>query len=227
MTALHSGASTYRLTRRLVGRVALMALISPLAAATATPPISPEMVGCPTAWTELNPEQLRAAQVSVPRATFSDARGVAGRFSVRAGDLLLQGRSVQGRRCSYLLPIGGLPDQVMRGFLPDTQVEALPVPADLHGTWARDANAGLTVRQGVGGALTLNGSATHAGADGSVNMGNLNGPLRRQEGAWPLAYSDGGCSVRLRPVGPWLLATDNGQCGGLNVRFDGLYQRVH
>ncbi|MFT2721820.1 hypothetical protein ACMT4L_17655 [Deinococcus sp. A31D244] len=226
MTALRSGASTYPLTlRRFLGRVALLSLTSPLAAATATAPTSPGMV-CPADWTELNPEQLRAAQVGVPRATFSDARGVAGRFSVRAGDLLLQGRSVQGRRCSYLLPSGGLPDQVMRGFLPDTQVEALPAPADLHGTWARDANAGLTVRQAVSGALTLNGSATHAGADGSVNMGNLNGPLRRQEGAWPLAYSDGGCSVRLRPVGPWLLATDNGQCGGLNVRFDGLYQRV-
>ncbi|GGS27620.1 hypothetical protein [Deinococcus knuensis] len=204
----------------------LLCLTSPLAAAQppATPPAQPPT--CPADWTELHPEHLRAAQVSVPRATFSDARGAAGKYSVRSGDLLLQGRSVQGRRCSYLVPSGGLPDQLMRGFLPDTQVEALPAAPEEAGTWARDANAGLTVRQAGSGALTLNGSATHVGADGNVTQGNLNGPLRRQEGAWPLAYSDGECSVNLRPVGPWMLAADNGRCGGLNVRFDGLYQRV-
>ncbi len=34
-----------------------------------------------------------------------------------------------------------------------------------------------------------------------------------------------GCEVTLTFVGTLLVAHDNGECGGMNVRFDGVYQK--
>lgn len=37
--------------------------------------------------------------------------------------------------------------------------------------------------------------------------------------------SEDRCRIRLRLLGPYLLADDNNQCGGMNVSFDGTYRR--
>ena len=39
-------------------------------------------------------------------------------------------------------------------------------------------------------------------------------------------YSEGDCIVRLQRFGRWLLAEDNGGCGGSMVTFTGLYRRT-
>ena len=40
-----------------------------------------------------------------------------------------------------------------------------------------------------------------------------------------LALRDDPCALTLRLVGHYLVAADNGECGGANVRFDGVYRR--
>ena len=34
------------------------------------------------------------------------------------------------------------------------------------------------------------------------------------------------CVVKLRRRGPYLVASDNGNCGGLNVSFNGIYTKA-
>jgi len=42
----------------------------------------------------------------------------------------------------------------------------------------------------------------------------------------PSAEAPDGCAARLSLYGRYLMAEDNGVCGGLNVNFTGLYVRV-
>ena len=37
--------------------------------------------------------------------------------------------------------------------------------------------------------------------------------------------TDDACTVTLRLLGPYLVASDNGGCGGMNVHFTGVYRR--
>ena len=40
-----------------------------------------------------------------------------------------------------------------------------------------------------------------------------------------LGDADDICKMTLRLVGEYLIADDNGECGGMNVTFDGVYRR--
>ncbi|MCA1633634.1 MAG: hypothetical protein LC802_07935 [Acidobacteria bacterium] len=40
-----------------------------------------------------------------------------------------------------------------------------------------------------------------------------------------LTVEEDSCRVTLRLVGDYLVASDNSECGGMNVRFDGVYRR--
>jgi hypothetical protein len=40
-----------------------------------------------------------------------------------------------------------------------------------------------------------------------------------------LALEDDICKLTLRLVGDFLVADDNGECGGVNVTFDGVYRK--
>ncbi|GAA0513435.1 hypothetical protein [Deinococcus depolymerans] len=203
---------------------ALLTGLPGAADATGTPPTTPPAPTCPVDWRDLDPADLRAAQVTATRATFTDARGADTRLSAPRGARLLQGPAADGRRCSYFVPTSGLPDRVTRGFLPDTQVRATPPGGELAGTWARDANTGLTLTRADGGGWTLTGSLMAALPDGTVGSANLNGPLRRDPDRW--TYRDGRCEVRLYVAGAWLIAADNGQCAGPDLGFGGLYHHV-
>jgi hypothetical protein len=38
-------------------------------------------------------------------------------------------------------------------------------------------------------------------------------------------FADEVCVLNLKLIGTWLAAADNGDCGGLNVSFTGVYRR--
>ncbi|GGK96330.1 hypothetical protein [Deinococcus radiotolerans] len=184
-----------------------------------TAPTPDLLMGCPE-WRTLNPADLRAARVTVSRAVFTDVTGKPGRAYVVKDDLLLQGPAVNGRRCSYFVK-GGAPTGV-GGYLNTMLMRNLPTSPALSGTWAAE-RAQLNVTKTAAGAWTVSGNATAPTAGGSVNTGELGGPVARQGDAW--RYAVDGCTLSLWPVGPWLVAQDNGACGGLNVTFGGLYTR--
>jgi len=49
-------------------------------------------------------------------------------------------------------------------------------------------------------------------------------------GSGELIFRDGEgdamCEVKLHRRGPYLVASDNSQCGGMNVRFNGIYTKM-
>jgi hypothetical protein len=65
-------------------------------------------------------------------------------------------------------------------------------------------------------------------ASGGVNIGSLEGFVTPAAGQ--ADYADGAtaddCHVRFWRRGPYLVAADNGNCGGHNVTFTGVYRRV-
>lgn len=107
-----------------------------------------------------------------------------------------------------------------------------PQPEQWLGHWHFYDNR-LQISEGSDGALEVSGEAVWYGGinsfgDRVVHVGSLGGAgivedgnlLHIREGE-----EDYSCHVRLRLVGKSLIVDDNGNCGGLNVRFDGVYLR--
>ena len=102
-----------------------------------------------------------------------------------------------------------------------------PPPASWLGAWGFYDNSLRLTRGKARGALRVEGDATWVGANpGNVHVGEVSGEAAPAGNV--LAVGDGGeydCRLTLRLVGPYLVASDNKQCGGANVTFDGVYRR--
>jgi hypothetical protein len=119
-----------------------------------------------------------------------------------------------------------------QGWVPSTAITRTASPAAAwQGNWQRD-EASIDIKSAKGpGRLSIDGTASWGTHDpdrvarGGINMGELSGdavPVGDR-----LSISDGaeGCTAWLRLVGPYLVVTDNLQCGGMNVSFTGIYRR--
>ena len=73
----------------------------------------------------------------------------------------------------------------------------------------------------------MEGAATWVGVNpGNVHVGELSGEAAPVANLLKLGGEDEyDCRATLRLVGTYLLVTDNKQCGGVNVTFDGVYRR--
>ena len=96
-----------------------------------------------------------------------------------------------------------------------------PPPSSWVGTWTGPTGA-LRIAEAAG-ALTVKGDATWHGSQGNVHTGELDGPLQVDGDA--LVYRKDGCEAHLGRDGSRLWVSDNLKCGGLNVSFEGGYQR--
>ncbi len=87
--------------------------------------------------------------------------------------------------------------------------------------------ATLTIAAGSGDLVHVTGEATWIGdaATGNVNTGTIDGMVRMQgNGA---RYELDGCQFAIEFLPDALIVDgDNGACGGMNVSFDGDYERV-
>ena len=102
-----------------------------------------------------------------------------------------------------------------------------PPPEAWLGTWSDSGNPHVAIAM-EGGGLTIAGTSYWPGPNGSrrypyPNIGDIDGPLTILGNR--ARYDDGHCRVDFTLVGQFLMAHDNFRCGGLNVRFDGLYRR--
>ncbi len=115
-------------------------------------------------------------------------------------------------------------------------------PGEWVGAWRADAETRIKISSRGADKLEVSGDATYGASDpervrrGAVNMGNLSGVYVPKNGMIgvgenydgsqpPREGSDFGCEARLRLLGRYLVAEDNMQCGGMNVRFNGIYVR--
>ncbi len=110
---------------------------------------------------------------------------------------------------------------------------APPKPADWIGGWS-GWESEIDINRGTKpGTFHLGGNATWGSHDpervknGGVNFGMFGADVPEPAGnALALADSEEpDCRIALRLLGPYLVARDNGRCGGLNVSFSGVYRR--
>lgn len=183
-------------------------------------------------------------QTPIPFLADDDGSGVAGRCPradnptcqrnafVHAGDRVILSKTFHGFACGWHQPRSGA-GQV--GWLPLNRLtiqEPDPNPPleSWFGTW-RAAGEPLTLRPGPQpGSIQVEGQAfwpgpnlpnTHFGrlAGSAKPVGNI---LWIEDRSEPEPVS---CKARLTLVGDWLVVSDNHRCGGLNVTFDGVYQK--
>jgi hypothetical protein len=168
-----------------------------------------------------------------------------GRAYLLAGDAVLVGERRGGWICATYADARG---RITWGWLRGAELAPLPpttAPAgDWAGTWRFGPEQTLRLAPAKGGAVAVDGEASWGAADpgrvarGAVHVGELRGVATPQGGR--LAFTMGGegrtlpyeagdayaCRVWMERHGPYLVVADQpGNCGGLNVRFSGLYRR--
>jgi hypothetical protein len=137
-------------------------------------------------------------------------------------------------RVSYLAPGSERPSE---GWIESAAlrrvVVAPPRTADWLGGWTGWESQIDITRGPKPGTLHIGGNAAWGAHDpdrvkrGGVNFGMLAADLPAPKGD-RLAFADSeeaDCRVALRLLGPYLVARDNGRCGGMNVTFSGVYRR--
>lgn len=141
------------------------------------------------------------------------------------GDTLVVSRAFGEYVCAWFQPARGYETV---GWLRADQLEvsetdAGPAPARWLGEWVLHEN-GLTIGRGTkAGELRVEGSATWHGVGDNVHVGEIDASAAPAGNT--LALGDDICKLTLRLVGDFLLADDNGECGGVNVTFDGVYRK--
>lgn len=127
----------------------------------------------------------------------------------------------------------------------DVSPRAVPAAAlqDWPGTWTDIEKKIIITRGKAAGTLAVAGEATFGGSDpvrvrnGSVSSGEIRGDAPLKDGMLAftmgedrtLGFGEGDefdCRARFLRLGAYLVVEDNGQCGGINVRFTGLYRRA-
>jgi hypothetical protein len=143
------------------------------------------------------------------------------------GDRLIVSKTFERWACSWYQPARG--DETV-GWLP---VDSLAIAKSREaaasqwlGTWKFHDDT-LRVTPGPrAGSLSADGDAywpSRRSAYPSVHTGNFEAAATPTRNT--LVLQDGGCAVRLSLVGELLVASDNHECGGMNVTFDGVYRR--
>jgi hypothetical protein len=121
------------------------------------------------------------------------------------------------------------------GYVPAERLEALPSAEPALADWAGEWRKGddvITLRVS-GGKLRASGEAYWPSANpsprdvpGGPHTGQMSGVAAPTGASVRFVDSEEDCEVTLTLLPPLLLARDNNSCGGMNVRFDGVYMRA-
>lgn len=141
-----------------------------------------------------------------------------------AGDEVIVSRAFGDWLCAWFQPkrggetVGWLRAESLSVAEPDSK----PPPARWVGEWEYDIQS-LKIGASGGGALRVEGQAFWRGLGDNIHTGEVAGTARPSGNE--LVLEDDICRVTLKLVGEYLVAHDNANCGGVNVRFDGVYRR--
>ena len=167
-----------------------------------------------------------------PALTASCRRGA---YLVRGNQLLIG--EVRGALVYAAYTDGGGTATI--GWLPKASVARIAVPKQTIAAWIGSWNYDYTtidITRGLGpGRLKAIGMAVWGMHDpervrrGGINTGDFEGEATltgdRIRFGPTSGSEDSDCRVSLRLIGPYLAAADNGNCGGANVSFTGVYRR--
>ncbi len=146
------------------------------------------------------------------------------------GNEVLTSRTFGDWVCAWYQPARG---SETVGWLPAHQLgvaepAARPPLAAWLGAWGFYDNSLRLTRARRAGALRVEGDATWVGVNpGNVHVGEVSGEAAPAGNVLEVGGGGGeyDCRLKLRLVGSYLVASDNRQCGGVNVTFDGVYRR--
>ena len=141
------------------------------------------------------------------------------------GDQVLVSRKFGSWICSWYQPNK---DSETVGWLPAVNLSIIeqasaPSLQQWVGIWREYDNSLKISRDGNTSYLKVDGQAYWHGLGENVNEGSFAAKAKPQGNL--LMLEDDGCEVSLTLVGNHVIARDNFQCGGMNVRFDGIYRK--
>ena len=144
------------------------------------------------------------------------------------GDAVLVYRVEGDWTCGYLSQHNGAgPGWIRSKDIRPVSFDAAPAPGAWVGSWANGKDRiGIQASKSPG-KLDLQGEATWHGAGGVVHTGDFSGEAA-PTGNRLHFVEDGAdsCTVDLALIGEYLVANDNAMCGGMNVRFWGIWKRA-
>lgn len=144
-------------------------------------------------------------------------------IKVRAGERVI----LAGRRPPYAMITLTRPDDQNSFWAPLARLRMAPpppapTPASWVGRWRNGDDTIDISRSGAG--FAVQGAAYWPDAvTAPLHSGTVRGTARLHGDH--LSVQEGDCRVTLTRFADWLEASDNGECGGVNVRFAGLYFR--
>jgi hypothetical protein len=147
-----------------------------------------------------------------------------------AGDIVFASAPADGFRCVYY---GTARGHIVAGFVPVANL--VPVAEDrqlsaefVAGTWMYEGDS-IVIKAAGPARVSGEGHAIYQTRQ-TINEGDFTADASINPGQSELVFKDGdgetACIVTLHRRGPYLVVADNNNCGGMNVRFDGIYTRA-
>lgn len=141
------------------------------------------------------------------------------------GDRVLVSRTYGRWVCGWYQPRKG--GETVGWLLADkllmSEPPASPPLANWVGSW-KYAGKSLDIRRGgKPGLLKVKGHAVWEGAGTNVHAGGVEAVARPEGNELVLVEEE--CRVSLKLVGDYLVAKDNSECGGVNVRLNGVFRK--
>jgi hypothetical protein len=142
--------------------------------------------------------------------------------ALRPGDPLVIYGTEGNWTCGYHADAKGAapvwaPSSELRPVEPDT----MPSLDAWLGQW-RNGEDHVTIKR-TGNELQMSGDAVWHGLGQNVHTGEFSGTATPEGNR--VHYVEGECTIDFALVGNFLVLNDNSQCGGVNVRFWGIWRR--
>ena len=144
-------------------------------------------------------------------------------MTLRSSDAVVVVRDEGGWTCGYLAARRGAAQGWIRAKdIRPLTFDAKPPLSAWLGTW-KLGDGRITI-QSSNGRLQLDGESYWHGFGDNVHSGEFSGQAIPSGGH--LQVEDDACKIDLALWGQYLLANDNDECGGANVRFWGVWRRA-
>lgn len=194
-----------------------------------------------------NLSNITLASVSVPKVNFvanesekagcpsADAKCQKKAFVVTDNVVLIDNSTAKtGHVCSAYV---GKTGRETDGWLPVASLKPVATPApDWFGKWKRDTSANIEIKRKSASKADVEGDAMWQGQSGVPNVGEISATIDPRQSVQGFgtasdeqtltAYGKGdpqACAAIFKQLGPYLFASDNMYCGGMNVTFGGIY----
>jgi hypothetical protein len=173
----------------------------------------------------------KLAEVAAPKSTIAYYACAAGKkclsMTLRPADPIVVNKVEGDWTCGYLVARKGSAQGWVRSA--DIRLIALESNPPLNawiGTWIQDENHIRIQSSKVPGRLALDGEAYWYGSNHNGHVGEISGEAVPEGNKLHFVDDSDICTVDLALIGKYMIANDNNMCGGVNVRFWGIWKRA-